>query len=68
MIRHNRQEIVKYEKAYWLKHAEKIKEVIGDVPLILEFRLVFIKRKQTTADSCKDHLQLHLLLLVLSLH
>lgn len=26
---------VKYEEAYWLKHAEKIKEVIGDVPLIL---------------------------------
>jgi 2,4-dienoyl-CoA reductase-like NADH-dependent reductase (Old Yellow Enzyme family) len=25
----------KYEEAYWLKHAEKIKEVIGDVPLIL---------------------------------
>jgi 2,4-dienoyl-CoA reductase-like NADH-dependent reductase (Old Yellow Enzyme family) len=26
---------VKFEEAYWLKHAEKIKEVIGDVPLIL---------------------------------
>ena len=28
-------DMVKYEEAYWLKHAEKIKEVIGDVPLIL---------------------------------
>ena len=27
--------MVKYEEAYWLKHAEKIKEAIGDVPLIL---------------------------------
>jgi 2,4-dienoyl-CoA reductase-like NADH-dependent reductase (Old Yellow Enzyme family) len=26
---------VKFEEAYWLKHAEKIKEVIGDVPLII---------------------------------
>jgi 2,4-dienoyl-CoA reductase-like NADH-dependent reductase (Old Yellow Enzyme family) len=26
---------VKYEEAYWLKHAEKMKEVTGDVPLIL---------------------------------
>lgn len=26
---------VKYEEAYWLKHAERIKEIIGDVPLIL---------------------------------
>jgi 2,4-dienoyl-CoA reductase-like NADH-dependent reductase (Old Yellow Enzyme family) len=26
---------VKYEEAYWLEHAEKIKEIIGDVPLIL---------------------------------
>jgi 2,4-dienoyl-CoA reductase-like NADH-dependent reductase (Old Yellow Enzyme family) len=28
-------DMVKYEEAYWLGHAEKIKEVIGDVPLIL---------------------------------
>jgi len=28
-------DMVKYEEAYWLTHAEKIKEVIGDVPLIL---------------------------------
>jgi 2,4-dienoyl-CoA reductase-like NADH-dependent reductase (Old Yellow Enzyme family) len=28
-------DMVKYEEAYWLKHAEKIKEVIVDVPLIL---------------------------------
>jgi len=28
-------DMVKYEEAYWLKHAEKIKEVIDDVPLIL---------------------------------
>ena len=28
-------DMVKYEEAYWLKHAEKIKEMIGDVPLIL---------------------------------
>ncbi len=28
-------DMVKYEEAYWLKHAEKIKEVIGNVPLIL---------------------------------
>ena len=26
---------VKFEEAYWLQHAEKVKEVIGDVPLIL---------------------------------
>ncbi len=28
-------DMVKYEEAYWLSHAEKIKEVIGDIPLIL---------------------------------
>jgi 2,4-dienoyl-CoA reductase-like NADH-dependent reductase (Old Yellow Enzyme family) len=28
-------DVVKFEEAYWLHHAEKIKEVIGDVPLIL---------------------------------
>ena len=28
-------DMFKYEEAYWLKHAERIKEVIGDVPLIL---------------------------------
>jgi 2,4-dienoyl-CoA reductase-like NADH-dependent reductase (Old Yellow Enzyme family) len=28
-------DMVKYEEAYWLRHAEKIKEVIGSVPLIL---------------------------------
>lgn len=28
-------EMVKYEEAYWLNHAEKIKEVIGKTPLIL---------------------------------
>ena len=28
-------DMVKYEEAYWLRHAEKIKETIGDVPLIL---------------------------------
>jgi 2,4-dienoyl-CoA reductase-like NADH-dependent reductase (Old Yellow Enzyme family) len=32
---YSKKDMVKYEEAYWLKHAEKIKEVIGDVPLIL---------------------------------
>jgi 2,4-dienoyl-CoA reductase-like NADH-dependent reductase (Old Yellow Enzyme family) len=28
-------DVVKFEEAYWLQHAEKVKEAIGDVPLIL---------------------------------
>jgi len=28
-------DMFRYKEAYWLEHAKKIKEVIGDVPLIL---------------------------------
>jgi len=45
-------DMVKYEEAYWLKHAEKIKESIGDVPLILVGGL---KYPQTMAKILEEN-------------
>ena len=51
-VLYSRKDKVRFEEAYWLSHAVRIKEVIGDVPLIL---VGGMKYPQTMERILKDN-------------
>ena len=52
-VLHSIADSVKMEEAYWLGHAEKIKEVVGDVPVMLVGGMKYPQTMETIVQEKK---------------